>query len=301
MNGHYIVKINSKCNSNCCFCADSKEVRDQLDFDYNKLTKSLEENRKKFDSLIISGGEPTIYKNILEYINYAKKICKYRRIQLTTNGFLLAYSDFTDKLIESGIDSFNISFATSNERMYDAITKVKGSFRYVTKAISNIKKRDKEIRVNTVLHKLNYKDIENIVAFLIKQRVISIQLSFMNPIGSSVKDGRSTLAVSYTELMPYIKSALKKVKEMNFDNLFIENIPICIAKDSINKISDLKKPSENKDYYNACKRKPEKCKKCSYFGVCDGVWEAYIKQFGDCEIIPATSFEHQMAQKLKNG
>jgi len=286
MGGHYIAKLNNKCNSNCCFCADSIEVRGQKDIEHSKLISYLEKNREKFDSLIISGGEPTIYKHLFKYLRHAKNICEYRKITLTTNGFLLAYNDFTDKVIDSGVDSFIISFVTSNEKIYDAVTKVNGSFGYVTKALLNLRKRNKEIRINTVLHKLNYKDIGEIVVFLINEGVASIQLSFMNPIGSSIKEGKSVLAVTFAELLPYVKTAFKKADEMKFNSLFIENFPICTAEEFKSRISDLKKPEENKDYYNASKTKPEKCKKCSYFDVCDGVWEGYLKQFGDEEIKP---------------
>jgi len=286
MGGHYIAKLNNKCNSNCCFCADSIEVRSKKDIGYNQLIRDLEKNREKFDSLIISGGEPTIYKHLFEYLSHAKNICRYKHITLTTNGFLLAYDGFVDRLIKNGVDSFIISFVTSNEKIYDGITKVKSSFGYVTKALSNLRKRKREVRINTVLHKLNYKDIDKTIEFLIKQNVKSIQLSFMNPIGSSIRDGKSVMALTYSEIMPYIKKAFEKAKQLNFDNLFIENFPICTAEEFKSRISDLRKPEENKDYYNACKIKSEKCRKCSYFDVCDGTWEAYLKQFGDKEIIP---------------
>jgi len=286
MSGHYIAKINNKCNSNCCFCADSIEVRSQKDIDYSKLISDLEKNREKFDSLIISGGEPTIYKHFFKYLRHAKNICRYKHITLTTNGFLLAYDDFVDRLIKNGVDSFIISFVTSNEEIYDGITKVKGSFGYATKALSNLRKRNKEIRINTVLHKLNYKDIEETVIFLINECVASIQLSFMNPVGSSVKEGKSVLAVTFAELLPYVKAAFKKADEMNFNSLFIENFPICTAEEFKSRISDLRKPEENKDYYNACKAKPERCKDCIHFEICDGVWEAYLEQSGDKEINP---------------
>ena len=98
MIGHYVVKIDNKCNFNCCFCADSKEVRNQEDFSYSELIKNLKKNRKKFDNLCITGGEPTVYKNLLEYISYAKDKCKYKHIVLNTNGFLLADDAFVDKI-----------------------------------------------------------------------------------------------------------------------------------------------------------------------------------------------------------
>jgi len=261
-------------------------VRSRLDFDYKKLIKSLEENRKRFESLIISGGEPTIYPYILKYIRHAKKICKYKKIFIATNGFMLYYDSFVDKLILAGVDTFQISFVTHHEKIFDGVTKVKGAFRYVTKGILNVKKRNKKVVINAVIHKLNYKSIDESVAFLINNGVDLVQLAFMNPIGSSIINGKSPLQVTYTELMPYIKGAFKKAEGMNFDNLYIENIPICIAKEFIPRISDLRKPKENKDYYNAGKTKPGKCKKCLYFDVCDGAWKAYVKQFGEEELKP---------------
>jgi MoaA/NifB/PqqE/SkfB family radical SAM enzyme len=286
MKGHYIVKINSRCNANCCFCADSREIRSNEDFEHDKLIKDLEKNRKKFDSLIISGGEPTIYKKLFEYIKYAKHRCKYKHITLTTNGFMLAYSNFTDKLIECGVDSFIISFATSDERMYDATYKVKGAFKYVDKAISNIKKRKKGIRINSVVHKLNYKNIVNTVVYLINKNVDYIQLSFMNPVGSSMVNGKSAIAITFGDIMPFIKKSFEVANGLKFKNLFIENIPLCMAIEYKNYLSDLKKPLENKKYYNNCKSKPKKCQKCEYYDVCDGVWEKYLKQFGDEELEP---------------
>jgi len=301
MGGNYIVKINSLCNLNCCFCADSLEARSVPDFEYRNLIKGLGENRKKFDTLIISGGEPTIYPHILKFLHHAKFVCKYKRISLTTNGLLLYKQENVDKLIKSGVDTFLISFPTSNERMYDAIVKKKGAFKLAVNGIKNVKKRNKEVRINTALHKLNYKNLANTTEFLVKLGVDAIQLSFLNPIGSSIVNGESAIALSYTEIMPYIKETFKKSNDIGFNKLYIENFPICIAPELINKISDLRKPDENKDYYNACKTKPEKCRKCSFNDICDGTWEAYLKQFGDSELKPISISESiRIAQTIKN-
>lgn len=286
MGGHYIVKINNRCNSNCCFCADSLDTRSKKDHDYKELVQELEENRKKFDSIIISGGEPTIYNSLFRYLKHAKNVCRYNQICLTTNGFLLFYGNFVERLISHGVDSFILSFQSSDKNSYRCITRVKDSFKYVKKAIRNIKAFNKEIRINTVLHKFNYEETDKIVSYLINKKVDSIQLSFMNPVGSSFRGGKSVIAISFSDMMPYVRSAMIKAKELNYDNIFIENFPACIARDLIDKISDFHKPKENEDYYNACKIKLGKCKRCKYDSSCAGVWRAYIEQFGDKEIQP---------------
>src|SRR3989344_2798889 len=127
MPAHYIVKLNSLCNLNCCFCADSIEARGVPDFKYDALIKGLERTRQLHDSLIISGGEPTIYPNLLPFLHHAKKVCGYKRISLTTNGVMLSSQKNADALIHAGVDAFLVSFSTSHERMFDAIVKKEGS------------------------------------------------------------------------------------------------------------------------------------------------------------------------------
>ena len=223
----------------------------------------------------------------------------YKRISLTTNAIMLYYEDNVDKLIKNGVDTFLVSFSTSNERMFDAIVKKKSAFKYSVQGIKNVKKRGKGVRINTVLHKLNYKNIANTVRFLIELDVDAIQLSFMNPIGSSIVNGKSAIAVTYSELMPYMRDAFKVADEMGFNELYLENFPICIAPEFINNLSDLRKPDANKDYYNALKTKPEKCKRCSFVDICDGVWEPYLKQFGDNELKPISIAESIQIRQIR--
>lgn len=286
MPGHYILKLNNRCNMNCLFCADSKKTRELPDPNFDIVIENLNQNRKKFDSLIITGGEPTIYGRLFETIKYAKDICGYNRINLATNGLLLSYKNFINKLIENGVDSFQISYFALDRKKYDAVSGVRNSFEYVNKGIRNVIKKNKEVRINLVINKLNYRDLPDIVEHLIRLDVNSITFAFMNPAGESVRNGKSILAIPFREIMPFIKMSFDNVTKLGYDNLYIENFPPCIAKDYIEKISDLYKPEENKDYYNSSKDKLGQCKECFYQSICSGIWTAYLKQFGGGEIKP---------------
>jgi MoaA/NifB/PqqE/SkfB family radical SAM enzyme len=286
MTGHYILKLNNKCNMNCLFCADSREVRQLPDTDFKEVCRGIKQNRVKYDSLILTGGEPTIYKDLFKILKYAKKVCKYKKISIASNGILLSYEGFLDKLIENGVDSFQISYFALNDKKYNTIARFVDAFRYVNKAIENIVKKKKEIRINLVINKLNYLDLPKITEHLIKLDVNSITLAFMNPVGESVRNGKSILAVPFSVVMPFIDKSFKKAEQLGFSNLYIENFPLCIAQKYIGKISDLQKPDENKDYYSSSKTKTEKCRTCTYCSSCDGIWKAHFDQFGDEEIQP---------------
>ena len=283
--GHYIVKFNNKCNSNCCFCADTKKDRNLPDRPFEGLVKDLRKAAKKFDSIIISGGEPTIHPRIIEYIQNARK-AGFRKVTITTNGFMMYYREFLKRILSAGADSFIVSFQTINPDDYSKITGVKKAHEYVTGGLENLRKNECDTRVNTVIHKLNMKFIPETVEYLKAMEVSSIQLSFMNPIGSGIIDGKSSMAVSYSETMPWIRKAFRKASEIGFEELWIENFPPCIAGNLSDRISDARKPYENKGYYNRGKIKPRICRECIHVNSCDGFWKAYFEQFGDSEIVP---------------
>lgn len=284
--GNYIVKINNMCNANCCFCADMPDTRKEKDFDYDKLISELEENRKKFSSLIITGGEPTIYPKLIDYVKYAKEICDYKCIHLTTNGLLLSYPDLAKKLKEAGVDVFIISFISSDEKMYEAITRIPNSYKMIRKAFKNLFDQESIIKTNSVIHKLNYKELSRMTKLLIMSGVENIQYSFIDPIGSSVKDGKCGLLVRLSDVKEHIYEAFKVAERNGFYNMYVENIPVCVIPELVNRISDFSKPDANKDYYNACKMKLDKCRECAYDGMCDGVWKEYVRELGDEEFVP---------------
>jgi len=280
--GYHITKLNYRCNANCLFCADAKEIRMQKDPDLEVLYKELKQAKETTCSVIISGGEPTISAILPDYLDKAKEL-GYREIMISTNGLRLVYNDYAQNLVCRGVNRFIVSFQTTDADAYDKITGVPGSLGMVSRGMQNVMQLGAAVATNTVIHKLNYKSLAVIAAHLIDAGVSNVQFSFMNPCGQSVVNGQSTMAVSMTEALPYVLDAINTAEAKTYANLYIENMPICVLgrKD---RISDLKK--ENKEYYNQSKAKPEKCRTCRHFEICDGVWRDYLKQFGEGELNP---------------
>lgn len=85
------IRITAKCNLNCNFCFGSKCSGKELSLQlwYN-LLKTFKDNGVKI--LIITGGEPTLYKHIKDFIIRAKALDFY--IVLSTNGLTLNHIDY---------------------------------------------------------------------------------------------------------------------------------------------------------------------------------------------------------------
>ncbi|MDP3758178.1 MAG: radical SAM protein, partial [Candidatus Daviesbacteria bacterium] len=85
------IKLTDKCNGNCAFCIEdggrlSKEAK--LNYLINKV------NDVNPSSVLILGGEPTLYKELPEFLEGISG----REIYMTTNGSRLNNSDLVKKI-----------------------------------------------------------------------------------------------------------------------------------------------------------------------------------------------------------
>lgn len=81
------VNLLSNCNAKCKFCIEKKEGFVQKHkANWKEMANAIVKSDKK--KVMLLGGEPTLYKNLRELINYVKDNSN-KEIYLTTNGFLL--------------------------------------------------------------------------------------------------------------------------------------------------------------------------------------------------------------------
>jgi pyruvate formate lyase activating enzyme len=152
------------CNFKCSFCFNPELVFDNeavKDIDEKEVFDYLEKNKKWIDAVVISGGEPTLHKDLPEFIKRIKKLGYLVRIY--TNG---TNPQMLKQLIEEKlIDSIAMDIkAQLTEEGYDSITNVKGMVENVKKSISLIMNSDLnyEFRTTVVPTIHSEKDIEEI-------------------------------------------------------------------------------------------------------------------------------------------
>lgn len=285
----YNFNLTKKCNVNCIFCEIPYEEKIKSNIpNIDEVKNELILKRKEFDSITFTGGEPTIVPEIIEIIHYAKNVCKYDFVNIESNGIMYYYIDFVDKLINAGVDSFQISFHTTNSLDYDKITQIKHSYDYVIKGIENLTLKKQKISINIVIHKLNYKILSEIVKKLINLKVVSINFSSFNSYSSDLitSKKKEILIVKYSDMQQYIVNALQFARNSNFNDITLLNFPICI-KLKFNELNNFDNKSTLPQFFSdLMMNKPKKCNNCKFFNSCCGIWNAYINTFGIDELEP---------------
>jgi len=118
------ISITDRCNERCLYCMpqelkDWKERNEILS--YEEILRVVGVGvGLGFTKFRITGGEPLVRKNAIEFIERLGAIEGVSSLGLSTNALLVA--PVADRLAGAGIDSMNVSLDTLDPEMYRAIT-----------------------------------------------------------------------------------------------------------------------------------------------------------------------------------
>jgi len=261
------------------------------------------------NEVVLTGGEPTIRKDILEIISYAKSL-GYEYIQLQTNGRMLYYMPFVKKLISAGVTDFGPAIHGHTAKIHDYITRSPGAFKQVVQGVKNLRKLGQYIIMNSVINKLNYKYLDKLAQLFIDLEVDQFQLAFIHPVGNAWKYF-DILVPRKSEVMPYVHKALDLGKEHGF-KMMVEAYPYCFMQGYEKYCSELYMPpaeirdaeSVVKDFDKIRKEtgkvKFPQCKECKFYLICEGPWKEYPQKFGSSEFKPVPGKKIKSPEEILN-
>ncbi len=156
-----------KCNFRCPFCHNSDLITENnaLDvFPDDKILNYLIKNKKWIDGVVISGGEPTLQKDLFDFIRILKN--EKFLIKLDTNGFepLVLQKLLDEELLDyvaMDIKSSFIEARYANACGLKAIdlSKIKKSIKLILDS-----KIDYEFRTTICPNYVDFSDLENIAS-----------------------------------------------------------------------------------------------------------------------------------------
>ena len=169
------VSVTDRCDFRCVYC-----MSENMNFLPKADLLTLEELDKMCTAFIsqgveklrITGGEPLVRRNIMEFFNSISRHLKtgaLKELTLTTNGSQL--HRFAEQLAEIGIRRINVSLDTLNEEKFSQITRW-GRLVQVLKGIDAALAAGIKIKINTVaLKDFNEDELEEIVKWCANRKM----------------------------------------------------------------------------------------------------------------------------------
>lgn len=280
------LKVWFACNNKCLFCVqwDKRLFYKQRSFIEIKRNL-LDEYNKWLRAVVFTWWEPTLHKNLVESIKYAKKI-GYTNIQIQSNWRTFENMEYLKELVIAWANEFWPSIHWFNPETHDLLVWCKWARKQTVEWMINIKKLWLRILTNTVITKQNYKELPLIAKLLVKLNVNQFQFAFAH-ISWSAEKNKLDIIPKKTEIMPYVKEWLDIWKNA-WIICMTEAIPFClmqwyewaIAEYNFmpeTTVYDGEKTTESYISYrlNEWKAKRKECLQCSKNNICEWPWKEY--------------------------
>jgi molybdenum cofactor biosynthesis enzyme MoaA len=203
------VRLTYDCNNGCIFCLDS-QAHDGDMRDRDEIKEQILDGRKKGATrLILSGGEPTIHPNYVDFIKLGK-LAGYRKVQTVTNGRLFAYKPFLKRCLDAGLSEITFSVHGPNARVHDALVAVKGAFEQEMEGLRLALEDGRPIvNIDVVINRGNVKLLPEMLRLFYGMGVSEFDLLQVIPFGRAFSVGRDTLFYDIAEMQSYITEALE--------------------------------------------------------------------------------------------
>mgnify|MGYP006289219517 CR=1 FL=1 len=167
------IKLTNACNLRCKMCGQPREGHKPGDAKYAPMEffkesvpvetykNVLDELKKVRPNLYLWGGEPFMYNELFELIQYAKQL-KFT-VQINTNGLYLR--KYAKEIVESGLDDLIVSI-DGPEEVHDQVRGLKGTYKLLKEGIYAIHDEKKKqgmkypiIRVRGTISPYNFEYI----------------------------------------------------------------------------------------------------------------------------------------------
>lgn len=197
------------CCFRCGYCHNPDLVlyHDRLeDIDEASLLKELEKKKGIIDGIVVSGGEPTMYNDLPQFIFKIKELGFL--VKLDTNG---SNPLMLKQLIDNGLLDYVAMDVKASIERYPEVVGRKIDLRLIKESIDILKKSkvDYEFRTTVVPGLVEEEDVVKIGAFLNGAKKFVIQ-NFRGEV--NLVDNR------YKHIKPFSGSELEKIKEKISNN-----------------------------------------------------------------------------------
>ncbi|MBI3297194.1 MAG: radical SAM protein [Elusimicrobia bacterium] len=291
------LKLGYACERQCRFCVQG-DLRRRFPAPVTpvELGRALRAGRRRADSVVLTGGEPTLYPYLPELIRLARFL-GYRRVQVQSNGRRFSDPAYCRLIAAAGADEFALSIHGSTPEVHDALTRAPGSFAAVWAGIVNLLALGLPVLANTVITRANAADLPALAAGLAAAGVRHVQLAWVHIVGAAAEDP-AALVPRRDEAMPYVLRAIDAARAGGA-RAVTEGVPPCWLPGREDCVAESAMPqmdiyhadrSRTPDYARerreVQKVKGPRCPACRHFAACEGPWKEYPALFGFDEFAP---------------
>jgi radical SAM protein with 4Fe4S-binding SPASM domain len=165
-------ELNTTCNLNCAFCHTVYESKDNGRSFKDIQSDMVSLRQMGVTSIIFSGGEPLLRRDILDILSAAKQ--SGFKVDLCTNGTLIDQS--IARKLSILLDEISISIDSHSAKLHDSLRGSHGSHQKAIRGLKLIQNEGLLVNVITLLNDMTVNELAETIYFLDSLGVNSVSL-----------------------------------------------------------------------------------------------------------------------------
>lgn len=228
------------CNDKCVFCymsatSTTKDaILSQRTLTYFEWVRIIDRGVDEIGvrELIVTGGEPTIYKcpetkkDVTDIIRYAKS--RGLIVHMITNGMKLgANARFRQELKDSGVDTVQVSLECPDEGIHNRLVGNAHAWKWTLNAVVQLRKMGVNAYPNSTITKWNRESVVEMPAFLKKLGITTWSANAVVRAGRAVNN-LDDVGLTYTEIAGLARHCIENANLEGIKFTFFLPVPNCI-------------------------------------------------------------------------
>jgi molybdenum cofactor biosynthesis protein A len=172
------LAVTDRCNLRCFYCMPEEGLnwlsRSEL-MTYEEMLQICSLLVKMgIEKIRITGGEPFVRKDIMQFLTSVSKLNGLKELSITTNGVLTA--PYVGELKRIGVGSVNLSLDTLDANRFFSITG-RDEFSNVMKTLDELLKHNIEVKINAVV--MDGKNTQDIIPLVELTKELPVSVRFI--------------------------------------------------------------------------------------------------------------------------
>ena len=299
--GMLVLRPTVNCNQDCPFCS-ANETSSNVWTDPSQMLRAISRaGRRGVKRVSFSGGEPTLSRDLVHYIDAARRV-GIEQIEIVSNGVLLDAEPRVRALRAAGLTHAFVSLHAHDERVSRMMTQKLDDHGRTVQALKHLVVAGVECVVNHVITARNYPYLKRFVEFVHAElggRAM-ISFAFVTPQYKALED--SSLVPRISDVMPYLRRAMYRALDLGQAVVIgsRQGIPPCFLGEFAGWSDVLKRTHEAAAEDAPQKQRAAACDTCKYTRQCTGLWRPYVAAHGlsELEAVPGTPFTEEQVTMI---
>lgn len=277
------IQLVRRCGQRCRFCSNPANGRDLGLPRAKSLLRRY--HRQGYDGVILTGGEPTLYKPLCELITYAAGLGLPCR--LITNAQRTADPAYLGRLMTAGLRHIHVSVHSHLRAVQSFLSGNPDSLANIVRTLALLSRRDVSVDINQTICAQNADHLHLTVRWLCER------FPFVRHFSWTYLDTSGKRVAEHPETVPTLRGSRRSLLlAMRYltrtkRTFRIEKVPLCYMGEfshcSTETRAIIKGEKRAIDFLDARRHyrerrwrhgysKPEACRACSLTAICAGLW-----------------------------